>query len=194
MYWWEDRVLVESRELDFCVYSDHHETPVWVKGYAIFPTTAPKSLPRVLFGVANWKDVEQRWIEECKRTFSKLPKIEGPYKLKKDIQLEVYDDIVPVGKRLYVKVVDDRGKRFLERVLPVFERTMERFNRRAAYKTLVDAINMLRGFNKVPTKKALVQVLDRFRFDILVSIGVLKALKLFSSKRRVYFVPSYLLD
>ena len=180
-------------ELDFCVWSDHHETPVYVKGYAIFPSTAPRFLPQFLFGVPTWKDLEKRWIEECKRTFKMLPKIDGPYKRTLELKITNTDGVVPVGKRLYVKVVDDRGKHFLEKFVPVFEKTMERFNRRAAYKSFVDAINRLREFDDVPTKENLVKLLDKFRFDILVSIGVLRSLKLFTSKQRIYFVSSHVL-
>lgn len=182
-------------ELDFCVHSDHHESPTWIKGYAIFHDTAPKSLPRVLFGLASWRDLDEKWICACKETFKMLPRIDGPYKIKKDVEFNIFteDGVRRVGKRLYVRVYDDRGKRFLDKFIPRFEAIMERFNRRSAYKSFVDAINMLREFDDVPLKKNICEYIGTFRFDILVSVGILKSLKLFTRKQRVYFVSSHVI-
>ena len=182
-------------ELDFCVYSTHHESPTWIKGYAIFHDTSPRNLPQRLFGVATWEDLDRRWIHACRETFKMLPRIDGPYKLKRTVSADVFshDGMRQISKRLYVRVYDDRGASFLDKFIPKFDETMQRFNRKSAYKSFIDAINMLRDFEGIPTQKEIVKQIGAFRFDIMVSVGVLKSLKLFTRRHRVYYVSSHIL-
>jgi len=176
-------------EISYNCKSTHHE-PVEIIGRTyVFRTTTPLSLPYVLFGLPDWKSVDQRWIDACIQTFKTLPILEGPFKKPKPRTIEVeVNGLYEVGKRkMYIKVYSDDGIKFLDYFVKKLERTMQYLNRRTSYKTLIDAVNILRNVTR-PFKEDLIQALDRFRFDLLVSIGMLHSVKLWTERKHVYYV------
>ncbi|MCD6406381.1 hypothetical protein J7L81_00715 [Candidatus Aerophobetes bacterium] len=177
-------------ELCYSCGTPHHH-PVEIIGNLkpIFRTTTPASLPLVLFGLPDWKSVDERWIEACVHTFRTLPKLEGPYKKPKakTIEVEVTGGYVVGKRKMFIKVYDDEGIKFLDYFVTRLERTMQYLNRRTSYKTLIDAVNILRNVTS-PFKQDLIEALGRFRFDLLVSIGLLHSVKLWTERKHVYYV------
>ena len=178
-------------EIELCYEcrSVHHEPVEVIAGKQIFRTTTPTNLPLVLFGLPDWKSVDERWVEACVHTFRTLPKLEGPFKKPraKTIEVEVSDGYVVGKRKMYIKVYDSDGIKFLDYFVTRLERTMQYLNRRTSYKTLIDAVNILRNVTR-PFKEDLIQALDRFRFDLLVSIGMLHSVKLWTERKHVYYV------
>ena len=181
---WDD--YKEDREIEY-----RPLTPDTVLGSPL-----DNKIVRALFGLPDWRALDQRWIEACAKSFYNIPELPQPKKiteLAKELGLNSKET------RQYLQSTEEWIKLnnwYWIRNDPIVRSLIVLCNKKNVEPSqvilaLIRIRKHLKEHRKIdPTRDGLKKIIGINAVNLLVRIKFLRALRLWTKKTVVYFVPS----
>lgn len=162
-----------------------------INGKNIFHTTAPESIGYKLWG-CSLSDREKIWAEECLKTYKRLLKMPTP--VSSTQMAKKWNCTTPTARQLIKsdwEWIQITQKRYVHtsQMRPYTRIHKACMNSKHPQSCFI-AVNILREYNSMPIKSEIIKYMGRSYFEILKTSGILKSQRQFTTKTRIYYIPS----
>lgn len=138
-----------------------------------------------LFG-CEWSELDLKWLEECKYSFAKIPKVD--IRKRKDIKIEAQR----ISRTLYIPLNENYSVTscFADKLIK------NQCHRIPGLRAIAKAFNLLRELDVLPIRDNLIELIGKDAFYALYKAGFLRRIQLFGNRtnRFAYFYHEVLLQ